>query len=57
MVYRGNPVEFRPNMVIFCHMIIFDSNAGLAMTLGETVRVTEESYERLSRSPWDLVEN
>ena len=57
MVYHGNPVEFRANMVIFCHMIIFDSNAGLAMTLGETVRVTEESYERLSRSPWDLVEN
>ena len=57
MVYRGNPVEFRPNMIIFCHMIIFDSNTGLAMTLGETVRVTEESYERLSRSPWDLVEN
>ncbi len=57
MVCRGNPVEFRPNMVIFYHMIIFHSNSGLAMTLGETVRVTEESYERLSRSPWDLVEN
>ncbi len=55
MLYHANPVEFQPDMVVFCHMIIFDSDAGLAMSLGETVRVTDSACERLSRSPWDLV--
>ena len=55
MMYRGNSRVFEPGMVIFCHMIIFDSDAGLAMTLGETVLVTETGNERLSRSPLDLV--
>jgi Xaa-Pro aminopeptidase len=36
-------------------MIIFDSDATLGMTLGETVLVTESGNERLSRSPLDLV--
>lgn len=56
MLYHGNPVEFRSGMVVFCHMIIFDSDAGLAMTLGETVLVNDDGNERLSGSPWDLVE-
>ena len=44
-----------PEMVFFLHMIIFDSDAGLAMTLGETVRVTADAPERLSRSSLDLI--
>lgn len=55
MLYHANPVEFQPGMVVFCHMIIFDSDAGLAMTLGETVLVSETGHERLSRHNWDLV--
>lgn len=55
MLYRGNPVPFEPGMVVFCHMIIFDSDASLAMTLGETVLVTATGRERLSRAPLDLV--
>jgi Xaa-Pro dipeptidase len=55
MLHHANPVEFQPDMVVFCHMIIFDSHAGLGMSLGETVRVTDGACERLSRSPWDLV--
>jgi len=55
MLYRGNPVVFEPGMVVFCHMIIFDAPAGLAMTLGETVLVTDSGNERLSRSPLELV--
>ena len=57
MLYHGNRTEFEPNMVIFCHMIIFDSDANLAMTLGETIHVNESGFDRLSRSPWELVEN
>jgi len=55
MLYEGNPVAFEPGMVVFTHMIIFDSDAGLAMTLGETVLVTDQGNERLSSASRDLV--
>ncbi len=55
MLYHDNPVVAAPDMVFFTHMIIFDSDANLAMTLGETVRVTETTPERLSRSSRDLI--
>lgn len=55
MLYERNPVPFEPGMVIFTHMIIFDSDAGLAMTLGETVLVTDDGNERLSSASRDLV--
>jgi len=55
MLYHDNPVIAEPDMVFFLHMIIFDSDAGLAMTLGETVRVTDTTPERLSRSSLDLI--
>lgn len=55
MLYARNPVVFEPGMVIFTHMIIFDSDAGLAMTLGETVLVNETGNERLSSASRDLV--
>ena len=44
-----------PGMVYFCHMIIFDSEAQLAMCLGETVLTTDGAAERLSRSSLDLI--
>ncbi|MBO6519471.1 MAG: aminopeptidase P family protein [Rhodospirillales bacterium] len=55
MLYADNPVEIEPGMVYFCHMIIFDSDAQLAMCLGETVLTTSGAAERLSRSPLDLI--
>jgi len=55
MLYERNPVGFEPGMVVFTHMIIFDSDAGLAMTLGETVLVTSDGNERLSSASRDLV--
>jgi Xaa-Pro dipeptidase len=55
MFYAGNPVILRPGMVFFLHMIIFDSEAGLAMTLGRTSLVTEAGAEPLSQAPLDLV--
>jgi len=53
MLYAGNPVEFRPGMTIFCHMIIADSDHGLAMTLGRTSLIGESGPEPLSRCPLD----
>ncbi len=55
MMYRDNPVEIEPGMVLFCHMIIFDSHAGVAMTLGETVLVVPDGHQRLSRSPLEFI--
>ena len=55
MLYRDNPVEVAPGMVFFCHMLIFDSEAGLAMTLGRTSVIGEAGAEPLSRAPLELV--
>ena len=42
-------------MTIFVHIIIFDSDRGLAATVGRTSLVTESGAESLSRAPLDLV--
>ena len=55
MFYNGNPMAAAPDMVFFLHMILFDSDAGEAMTLGRTVRVTETGCEPLSTASLDLV--
>jgi Xaa-Pro dipeptidase len=55
MFFHGNPVEVAPGMVFFLHMILFDDDAGLAMTLGRTSLVTEHGAEPLSQAPLDLV--
>jgi Xaa-Pro dipeptidase len=54
MLYRDNPVEVRPGMVFFCHMIIFDSERGLAMTPGRSSLVGERGAEPLAKSSLDL---
>jgi len=55
MFYAGNPTIMRPGMVFFLHMIIFDSEQGLAMTLGRTSLVTGRGAEPLSKAALDLV--
>ncbi len=55
MLYHDNPVEAAPGMVFFCHMIIFDSEAGLAMSLGRTSLIGETGAELLSRASLDLM--
>lgn len=55
MLYHGNPVVFEAGMVVFCHMILFNSDAGVAMTLGRTSLVTEGAPEPLSKAGLELV--
>lgn len=55
MLYHGNPLEFAADQVYFLHMIVLDTDAHLAMTLGHSVLVTDTGVERLSRSSLDLV--
>jgi Xaa-Pro dipeptidase len=42
-------------MVLFLHMILMDSEAGVAMTLGRTSLITDRGSEPLSTGALDLV--
>ena len=55
MLYTCNPVILEPGMVFFMHMILMDSEAQLAMNLGETYLVTETGNERLGKQKLALV--
>ncbi|MEC9321179.1 MAG: Xaa-Pro peptidase family protein [Chloroflexota bacterium] len=57
MLYHGNRMVIQTNMVLFIHMILLDSQKGLAMSLGETVLVTDKGCERLSGIDIDLIVN
>jgi Xaa-Pro dipeptidase len=55
MFFTGNPVEIAPGMVFFLHMILMDSDAGLAMTLGRTSLITAHGAQPLSKAALDLL--
>jgi Xaa-Pro dipeptidase len=55
MFYTNNPYVIQPNNIFFVHIILMNSDTGNSMTLGQTVRVTGDGAERLSRQPTDLV--
>jgi Xaa-Pro dipeptidase len=55
MIYKDNPYIIKPGNVFFMHMILMDSDSGLAMNLGETYLVTENGNERLGNQKLDLV--
>lgn len=55
MFYEGNPLLMQENQVFFLHMILMDSDAGLAMCLGHSVLVTATGAERLSRHETGLI--
>jgi len=55
MFYEGNPLLMQEGNVFFMHMILMDSDSGLAMCWGHSVLVGANDVERLSRHPLDLV--
>lgn len=55
MFFAGNPLPMDAGNVYFLHMILMDSDNGLAMCLGHSVLVGDTGVERLSRHPTDLV--
>ncbi len=57
MFYKGNPLPAAPGMVFFIHIIVFDSESGLAGTSGATVAVTETGNEPVTHASTDLVVN
>ncbi|OAN84295.1 Xaa-Pro dipeptidase [Jannaschia sp. EhC01] len=56
MFYAGNPTLMHEGQAFFLHMIVMDSDAGLAMTLGHTVLVGADGVERLSRHDTALLQ-
>ena len=56
MFFQGNPLPMEVGNVFFLHMILMDSDSGLAMCWGHSVLVTEQGVERLSRHPLDLLQ-
>jgi Xaa-Pro dipeptidase len=57
MFYQGNPEPIAPDMTLFAHMIITDSETETAMTLGRTYLTTEAAPKALSRHALELVVN
>ncbi|MBN8630373.1 MAG: aminopeptidase P family protein [Rhodobacterales bacterium] len=57
MFYENNPLIMQAGQVFFLHMILMDSAAGEAMTLGHSVLVKPDGIERLSRHGLDLILN
>ena len=55
MFHVGNPQPIEPDMSLFVHMIIMDSDTGTAMTLGHTYLTTENEPLVLSRHSLDLI--
>jgi Xaa-Pro dipeptidase len=54
MFYRGNRTDIVPDMILFAHMIVMDSDSGTAMCLGRTYLTTASAPESLSAAPLDL---
>lgn len=55
MFYRDNPAIIAPDMVLFAHMILMDSDAGAAMCLGRTYLITDDAPEPLSRYETEML--
>ncbi len=55
MFFSGSPEPIAPDMTLFAHMIIMDSDTETAMTLGRTYRTTDGSPKPLSRLDLDLI--
>lgn len=56
MFHAGNPQEIEPNMSLFLHTIVLDSDTGTAMTLGQTYLTTTDTPRPLSRYGLDFIE-
>ena len=55
MIYADNSTMIEPDMVMFLHMIIADSDSNTAMTLGQSYVTTATGAKDLSRHKIDLI--
>ena len=54
-IYEGNETLIEPNMVLFLHMIIMDSESGTAMTLGQSYQTRKRGPKSLTCHEIDLI--
>jgi Xaa-Pro dipeptidase len=55
MFYKDNPVEIRPGMVFFAHMILMNSVAGAAYCLGRTYIIGDKGPEPVSKASLEMI--
>jgi Xaa-Pro dipeptidase len=55
MFHEGNPLIMQAGQVFFLHMILMDSDSGLAFCLGHSVLLTQVGAERLSRHAPEMI--
>jgi Xaa-Pro dipeptidase len=55
MLYHGNPTVLQPRMAFFVHMIVANSDAGVAYTLGRSYIIGAKRAEPLSAFPLELI--
>jgi Xaa-Pro dipeptidase len=55
MFYTGNPQVLGAGMVFFAHMILMNSDAGVAYCLGRTYILTEGKSQPVSKYPLDMI--
>ena len=55
IIYEGNPLVLESGMVFFPHVMLSDTDNGLGIGLGQTVVVTENGFEVLTKSPTELI--
>ena len=55
MFYAANEEIILPDMTLFAHMIVMDTDTGHAMTLGRTYLTTDEAPVPFSRHGLDLI--
>jgi Xaa-Pro dipeptidase len=55
MLYAGNPAELAADMAFFIHIIIMNRDTGRAMTLGQTVEITDAGAVSLHRHGSELL--
>ncbi|PSQ92623.1 MAG: hypothetical protein BRD57_02510 [Proteobacteria bacterium SW_6_67_9] len=53
--YPGNPAELAADMAFFIHIIIMNRDTGRAMTLGQTVEITDAGAVSLHRHGSELL--
>ncbi len=56
MFHQGSTQAIEADMTLFVHMIIMDSDAGVAMTLGQTYLTGPEKPEALSQHKLELIQ-
>jgi Xaa-Pro dipeptidase len=55
MIFSGNALTVQPGMVFFPHVMLGDADSGRAVGLGDSVLITAEGAESLSRLPRELI--